>query len=256
MPATASRIYAIVAALAATVAMVAAVLLRRCRKEGGRRVSRLRIAYVITEPRDKIDEEAREDQLYEARQLASASHGEVVSCHYTDSLPPADVVVLSGSSAPWSAHATSDLDRLAEVLAQAPQPVLGICAGLQLLVRSAGGRIAAMTNTPGEYGFCTIEVVQGGGLFAGLPPRVDVYQEHYDEVVEPPGACELLATSPVCPVQAVAWKTRPWWGTQFHPEWHDRVHPHGRRILENFFALARDALSGTQVRRGRADADA
>ena len=143
-----------------------------------------------------------------------------------------------------------------EVLAQAPQPVLGICAGLQLLVRSAGGRIAAMANTPGEYGFCTIEVVQGGGLFAGLPPRVDVYQEHYDEVVEPPGGCELLATSPVCPVQAVAWKTRPWWGTQFHPEWHDRVHPHGRRILENFFALARDALSGTQVRRGRADADA
>jgi GMP synthase (glutamine-hydrolysing) len=209
-------------------------------------VSRLLVAYVITEPRDRIDERARRDHRHEGGRLAEVCGGEVVACHYTDPLPPADVLVLSGSSAPWAAHDARDLDRLEWALAGASQPVLGICAGLQVLARASGGRVAAMRTPPEERGFCRVEVVRAGGLLAGLPPAVTVYQEHHDEVAEVPPGCAVLATSPACRVQAVVWPARRWWGTQFHPEWYDPAHPDGRRILHNFFGLAREALSGAR----------
>ena len=48
---------------------------------------------------------------------------------------------ISGSSAPWAAHDPAALDRLGEVVVASGRPVLGICAGMQLLGRFAGGRI-------------------------------------------------------------------------------------------------------------------
>src|SRR4029077_14885943 len=77
------------------------------------------------------------------RRLEAASGRPVDVVHYLDAgdLGDAHAIVLSGSSAPWAAHDAAALARLGEAIGASGRPVLGICAGMQLLGRFAGGRI-------------------------------------------------------------------------------------------------------------------
>jgi GMP synthase (glutamine-hydrolysing) len=149
-----------------------------------------------------------------------------------------DAVALSGSHAPWAAHDDDALARLGAVLLAYEGPVLGICAGMQIQARCAGGRIARSEAAP-RIGFGEIEVLDGSGLLAGLGERAAVYHNHTDEVVELPPGFRVLARSPGCEIEAMANPERRWWGTQFHPERFDDDHPSGRSILESFLRLAR-----------------
>lgn len=157
-----------------------------------------------------------------------------------ESLGGADAVVLSGSFAPWAEHPPAALDRLGEAVRGYDGPVLGICAGMQLEARFAGG---TTRHSPGGLvtGFSPVEVVEQDGLLWGLPVRVEVYKHHGDEIEELPEGFSVLARSANCPIEAIAHTERPWWGTQFHPEEFDAAHPAGERILRNFFELARDS---------------
>jgi GMP synthase (glutamine-hydrolysing) len=77
-------------------------------------------------------------------------------------------------------------------------------------------------------------------LFAGLPETITVLESHYCEVKTVPTEFRLLATNDNCQVQAMRHATRPIYGIQFHPEAYTDYYPDGRRLLENFFALAAD----------------
>ena len=52
-----------------------------------------------------------------------------------------------------------------------------------------------------------------------------------------PEGFRLLAARETCRVQMLAHRSRPIFGTQFHPELQDEAHRDGQRILENFFRL-------------------
>jgi GMP synthase (glutamine-hydrolysing) len=145
--------------------------------------------------------------------------------------------VLSGSSAPWSAHDPAELARLGDVVRTAGRPVLGICAGMQLQAVFAGGTVAAGRSP--EHGFLPIAIEDGSDLLRGLPAEILVFQDHGDEVTALPEGFRVLASSPQCPVQAIADPARRWWGTQFHPEEFRPEHPAGEQVLRNFFALVR-----------------
>lgn len=148
-------------------------------------------------------------------------------------------VVLSGSSAPWDVHDPAALDRLGAAVLAADVPVLGICAGMQLLAEFAGGRIATMVPAEREeLGFGPVEVLDASELLAGLSVRPTVYHDHRDEITLLPPDFHVLARTEACEIQAIAAPERRWWGTQFHPERFDDEHPDGRRILTNFFDLA------------------
>jgi GMP synthase (glutamine-hydrolysing) len=162
------------------------------------------------------------------------------SVHYLDvgSLGPGPVV-LSGSSAPWKAYDPADLERLGRLVLATEAPVLGICAGMQLLARFLGGRIETMAPADREeLGYGPLEVLDASDLLQGLEPRATVYHDHRDEIVELPEGFRVLARTPECEIQAVAVPERRWWGTQFHPERFDEHRADGERILQNFFALA------------------
>ena len=155
-----------------------------------------------------------------------------------ESLAGAEAVVLSGSFAPWAAHTPEALDRLGDAVRGYGGPVLGICAGMQLQARFAGGTIR---HSPGglQTGFSPVDVVEHDGLLGGLPARIDVYQHHGDEIAELPAGFRVLARSATCAFEAIADPARRWWGTQFHPEAFDAAHPAGEQVLRNFFELAR-----------------
>lgn len=147
-------------------------------------------------------------------------------------LTRADAIVLSGSSAPWSAHDPAELERLGEAVRAAARPVFGVCAGFQLQAMFAGGAVAAAA-TP-EHGLLPIEVHDRSDLFRDVPGDPVVYHDHTDEITALPDGFRVLASSAACAVQAFADPVRRWWGTQFHPE----ESPGGERILRTFLELA------------------
>jgi GMP synthase (glutamine-hydrolysing) len=110
-------------------------------------------------------------------------------------------------------------------------PVLGICYGMQAMVRSLGGRVEAAEA--GEFGRTELTLAgDGGRLLAGLPAEQQCWMSHRDSVFEPPAGFEALAASPGSPVAACEHTGRGLYGIQFHPE---VVHtPYGAQVLDRF----------------------
>ncbi len=111
------------------------------------------------------------------------------------------------------------------------KPVLGICYGMQAMVRGLGGSVEGAEK--GEFGRTELSLVDGGGnLMAGLPDTQQAWMSHRDRVSEPPAGFRALASTPGSPVAACEDPERGLYGIQFHPE---VVHtPHGQAILERF----------------------
>jgi GMP synthase (glutamine-hydrolysing) len=109
-------------------------------------------------------------------------------------------------------------------------PILGICYGMQLVCRAMGGLVGS--SAAGEYGPATCRINTPSDLLAGLPPEIDVWMSHGDQVTDVAADFERLAATETCSVAAVAHRRLPLFGLQFHPE---VTHTHaGKRILGNF----------------------
>jgi GMP synthase-like glutamine amidotransferase len=193
-----------------------------------------RVGLVISEHPGHIDAgvQARYDRFADV--LAEVAGGRCEVGHYLEPLPAGRCLVLTGSYAPWAVHDQAELEAFGARLSADGRPVLGVCAGMQLLARAAGGRHDHMSDSTGEHGFVTVDVVSSHPALAGLPQRWEVFQQHGDEVVELPDSLELVASNSTSRVQAFISRDRPWWGMQFHPERYDGTHPHRRELLAAF----------------------
>lgn len=201
-------------------------------------MSAARVAFVISERAAGLKPERMARYREVVRRLSQLARAEVSTAHYTElGSVVADATVLSGSFDPWDAHDRSELDRLRASLLTHDGPVLGICAGMQLLAGAAGGEVAAAAQPTGPR-FAAVDVLDGSDLLAGLERQISVWTHHTDEVRSPPPGFRVLARSPSCAVEALAAEDRPWWGTQFHPEAWSADHQAGRVVLENFLGLA------------------
>jgi GMP synthase-like glutamine amidotransferase len=131
------------------------------------------------------------------------------------------LVVLGGGMNAYQDEVAGWLPELRALLAEAVRtelPTLGVCLGAQLLAVATGGRVS-QAETP-EYGSQLIAKRQAAvtdPLFRELPITPDVLQWHVDEVSELPPGAVLLASSPVCEVEAFR-VGRLAWGIQFHIE--------------------------------------
>ncbi len=110
-------------------------------------------------------------------------------------------------------------------------PMLGICYGMQAMVRALGGRVEGAEA--GEFGRAELTLRDGGGrLLGGLPEEQSCWMSHRDAVFEPPAGFDALASTPGSPVAACEAPDRGLYGIQFHPE---VVHtPYGTEILTRF----------------------
>ncbi len=160
-----------------------------------------------------------------------------------DSLPPPErgqMVILSGG--PMSPHDVDDYPFLraeADFLRQALDlkvPILGICLGHQLLAHLLGGEV---TVSEQEVGWLPVQLNEAGTkdiLFDGILPEFFPFHYHTEQVVTLPPGATVLASSPLCPVQAFRYGQAPVWGVQFHPE--SILTGAGMRILGNFLSIA------------------
>jgi len=156
----------------------------------------------------------------------------IISPDRMTSLPDAspDAVIISGNPALIADTGTAFLDDF-ELLLELQQPVLGICYGHQVLGLLHGAEVSTSVE---DRELRRIDIVQDHDLFASLP--VDsVFQEDHTELVSVPDPFDLLATSSRCANEAMAHKTRPFFGVQFHPE---SSGAQGMQLLSNFLSLA------------------
>ena len=182
--------------------------------------------------------------------------------HYA-TISPADVartapsaLVIGGSITDWGAYASGDLAGLLATIRAAPVPILGICAGHQLIGRAYGASWGPLGRLqPGEFdpdpgfapgqrkecGFLPVEVDPRCALFQGLDQTAIMFQHHYWQLEEAPTGFVARARSEWLPIQAIERLDRPVFGVQFHAERYDADHRHGEAVLRNFFALTRSA---------------
>jgi GMP synthase (glutamine-hydrolysing) len=140
---------------------------------------------------------------------------------------PAALILSGGPASVYSEGAPELRSELLEL----GVPVLGICYGMQAMVRALGGRVEGADA--GEFGRTSLELVDGGGrLLSGLPHEQQCWMSHRDCVFEAPPGFAALASSPGSPVAATESVERGLYGIQFHPE---VVHtPYGTEILNRF----------------------
>ncbi|MFC4409628.1 glutamine-hydrolyzing GMP synthase [Chungangia koreensis] len=109
-------------------------------------------------------------------------------------------------------------------------PVLGICYGMQLMSKKLGGRVEKAKNR--EYGKAEINIEMKNELFRDLPEKQVVWMSHGDLVVEAPAGFDVIATSPSCPISAIANDERKFYAVQFHPEVRHSIY--GNELLQQF----------------------
>jgi GMP synthase (glutamine-hydrolysing) len=175
-------------------------------------------------------------------------------------------VVVSGCYTDFEHYTEESLDGLMAIYRQVSRPILGLCAGMQLMAQSYGAAIGPIGQLePGEpsqgvgargyvpgarqergYSPVTIQAGRGGSrtaltLLAGLEKEPRFFQSHYWEVKELPAGFISLASSGLCQIQAIAYEAKLMYGVQFHPEVYSDEHPDGKILLDNFFRIARNA---------------
>lgn len=167
---------------------------------------------------------------------------EIKTVHHTqvtgEDCCTAEAMVLSGRFSPWD-NDTLDTEyaALLNAIRNTGKPVLGICAGLQLIARAFGSCIGPMKDSAGEFGYTDLSARMHHPLLSGINEPFSCLELHRDEVKRLPEGFFLLAASSRCPVQIIAHSTRPIVGVQFHPELQTAKNPDGRKLLENFFGL-------------------
>jgi len=108
-------------------------------------------------------------------------------------------------------------------------PILGICYGMQLLARNAGGDVEQADRR--EYGFAELSTTPHR-LFSSVDATTDVWMSHGDHVAAAPSGWSVIGSSENCPVAAMSNEQGDRFGLQFHPEvTHSRQ---GTAIIRNF----------------------
>lgn len=96
-------------------------------------------------------------------------------------------------------------------LADIQIPVLGVCAGMELVCQAFGGTVGSC----GEIGMTDVTVLVPDPIFGGRT-SFTAYEIHCLACTDP-GPLRVLARSSRC-IQAVRHPARPVYGVMFHPE--------------------------------------
>ena len=161
-------------------------------------------------------------------------HPNDVSAEFIREFAPKGII-LSGSH--MSAYEEST-DKASEAVFEAGVPVLGICYGMQTMAQQLGGKVEGGGKR--EFGYAEVRAHNHTKLLEGIEDfkgengegMLKVWMSHGDKVTELPPGFQVMASTPSCPIAAMADEERRFYGVQFHPEVTHTVQ--GRALLNRF----------------------
>ena len=223
--------------------------------------------FLLISTRD--DDELAADELRGVVELAGLTPGDVVQWRLeADPFPEVlddawlrrySGIILGGS--PFTStdedrsdvqvRVEEDLERLLAVILERDSAFLGLCYGVGILGRAAGGLVDR--SYPEPVGLTHVRVTDDGAmdpLLAGLPRTFDAFVGHKESTTQLPAAAVLLAVSGPAPVQMYRLGSNVY-ATQFHPELDgaglakriDAYKPHGDFAPHEAEELTRVALT-------------
>lgn len=104
-------------------------------------------------------------------------------------------------------------------------PFLGLCFGCQFLAYAYGAKLVKKETEVGAVEITTFGTP--GTFWEFLPSKFLANEVHADYITDLPDSLANCGFSEMCPVQIIAHKNKPLFGTQFHPE-------HTRSSAEEF----------------------
>lgn len=120
-------------------------------------------------------------------------------------------------------------------------PIFGVCLGHQAIAQVLGAKVVRAAKV--MHGKVSRVAHFGHKMFSDMPASFEVTRYHSLLVSRDRLPDDLLITSGTTDadsgepdIMALAHKTEPLWGVQFHPESH--LTQHGHRLLKNIIELA------------------
>ena len=136
------------------------------------------------------------------------------------------LVVSPGPGRPESAGVSIELIR-----ALGPTvPTLGVCLGHQAIVEAFGGEVGSAKSL--LHGKASRIEHDGQGVYAGLPPELEVGRYHSLAAARVPGELVVTARTADGEVMGLRHAEHPIEGVQFHPE--SVLTPDGPAMAKNF----------------------
>lgn len=181
---------------------------------------------LIVDPGFREDSLGRDEFVCPITRIVEGSGFSWAYQHYTSidekELRDAAGIIICGTALKDNAF-LENLERFSW-LRDARVPVLGVCAGMQVLCLTFGGSLR-----PGsEIGMTSIQILVPHSILPS-PPSFMAYELHTHSCI-PPQGWEILAESEIC-VQAVRNPDRPFFGVMFHPE------VRNDRVVKSFLEL-------------------
>lgn len=143
-----------------------------------------------------------------------------------------DGIILSGGKKQTKEY-LKYTDKLLEKAIEKNIPILGICAGQEIISAKYGikrKRVKKIT------GFFKIKKLSENLLFRNLPNETIFYVWTCDIIPKLPTNFELVATSNKIKIQSLKMKNKPVYTIQFHPEMSGY---YGEIILKNFLKICK-----------------
>jgi para-aminobenzoate synthetase len=177
---------------------------------------------------------------FNLQHLLAEELGELPTVCHNDDIPfealrRGEFRALVISPGPGRPEESADFGGCRQAILEFDLPILGVCLGHQGIATAFGG---AVEPAPAPvHGEATEIRHDGAATFAGVPRRFEAVRYHSWVVSEPlPDRLEVTARAGDGSVMALAHRTRPIWGVQFHPE--SIGTPLGANIVRNFVAMA------------------
>ncbi|WP_036478236.1 glutamine-hydrolyzing GMP synthase [Myxosarcina sp. GI1] len=177
-----------------------------------------------------IDFGSQYSELIARRIRETQVYSEVISYRTTAEqlrqLNPQGIILSGGPNSVYDEHAPQCDPEIWNLKI----PVLGVCYGMQLMVKQLGGTVEQVKL--GEYGKANLLIEDPTDLLTNVEDGSTMWMSHGDSCTKLPAGFSVLARTQNTPCAAISHPERKLFGVQFHPE---VVHSEGGiALIRNF----------------------